>query len=148
MKIIDHVNDDDTLFIPVSCHDMILTSCPDILSCPFSDDVIGKIVGEIEALGCGIPENFFQCQQDSGDYKVHIARAVTGGVYVCISICFLFVCIHFPLIRCAGCDVAPNSELSVWYRGIWADSLSLEAGMRSTCRPLFFSKTTSPTRMN
>ena len=37
-----------------------------------SDDVIGKIVGEIEALGCGIPENFFQCQQEPGAHKVSL----------------------------------------------------------------------------
>jgi hypothetical protein len=34
------------------------------------DDVIGKIVGEIEELGCSIPENFFQCQQEPGAHKV------------------------------------------------------------------------------
>lgn len=33
------------------------------------NEVIGKIVGEIEQLGCSIPENFFKCMQEEGSQK-------------------------------------------------------------------------------
>ena len=51
----------------------------------FVDYMIGKLVGEIESLGCGITESFFRCMREPGTIQVLVTGMFVTCVYLIVS---------------------------------------------------------------